>query len=461
MVAVATPVVLNGNSFRDNPNLATPFRAVLQPVRPSCSDSPSVHRPSTVRPPAPLTLRRCTFERIQSDQREIKRINCVKIVVGVKKMSFRPRLSAAGAAGAVGAVDTGETRLEQVLRVGVAGVARRPIEQSVPTDAAKEIYEVVKYRLDEAVLSPPSIIIAIANVANGLHALLKNTGAMKLDSASNRYYATGEDIHKRIKKLDLNEEYGAIESVENYDGAWQFDERDHWMKATWNQWSRSADKPRYDKFVTIVLIARFFAETYIENSDKQRVYLLSEDIKYTNLSHEVKWIKSAQVPGKARFEMGSSGIKGVIDKKIKYDDLKEDRDKYIEELRSKSNGLPIEILITGNNEKWVVLNSDGTRTFSREGQAAMQAFVKNEQDIKFVPISQTTEGFYERSEALKMVGMPALGRNVTVIGYGGETGQVTTSDTECVLYGSLGEKADVAKLVKSAQDTYEAEFGAL
>ena len=91
----------------------------------------------------------------------------------------------------------------------------------------------------------------------------------------------------------------------------------------------------------------------------------------------------------------------------------------------------------------------------------MQAFVKNEQDIKFVPISQTTEGFYERSEALKMVGMPALGRNVTVIGYGGETGQVTTSDTECVLYGSLGEKADVAKLVKSAQDTYEAEFGAL
>ena len=50
MVAVATPVVLNGNSFRDNPKQATPS---AQSGNRSCS-----HRPSTVRPSvAPTSVR--------------------------------------------------------------------------------------------------------------------------------------------------------------------------------------------------------------------------------------------------------------------------------------------------------------------------------------------------------------------------------------------------------------------
>jgi hypothetical protein len=342
-------------------------------------------------------------------------------------------------------------RLEQVLCIGVA---RRPVEHPASsTDAARDIYKIVKEKLNKATLSPPPLVIAIANAANGLHALMKNTGEILLDSASNRYYTTGKAVHERIKQLDRNEEDGGIGLTEVYGGAWQVEDDEHWMTATWNQWDRS--KPRYDKFVTIVLIARFFAETYIEDSDEQIVYLLSEDIKENKLSHDVKWIESAKAPGKVRFEMGSTGIKGVIDKvKIKYDDLGKNRDKYIRELRSKAKGLPIEILVTGNNKQWVALDADGTRAFTKSGLSLMQDFVGEEKNLKFVPISQTAEGFYERHQALRMV-MPPFGRAVTVIGYGGETGQVTTSSTNCVLYGSLGEKAEVAKLVQSARDTYE------
>jgi hypothetical protein len=374
-------------------------------------------------------------------------------------MSIRPRSGAASAVGEVASrtpsTAAGGTRLEQVLRTGFA---RRPIEQQVHTDAVEDIYNIVRENLHNAVISPPPpLVIAIANVANGLHALLKSTKAMLLDRSSNRYYATGKAIHERIKQLDTAEDVGI-----GYGGAWQMGVDEHWMKATWNQWAQSPERPRYDKLVSIVLVARFFAETYIENSDEQIVYLLSEDIKSNALSHEVKWIESAKDSDKALFEMGSTGIKGVIDKgKITYEQLGgKDRETYVKALRDKAGGRPIEILITGNNPKWVALNAGGMRAFTQEGRSVMENFVGEEENIRFVPISQTTEGFYERRQALKMV-MPAYGRAVTVLGYGGETGQVTTSATDCVLYGSLGQKQEIKQLVKLAEDTYKAEFDAL
>ena len=72
----------------------------------------------------------------------------------------------------------------------------------MPTDeAVEEIYGVIKKKLVPTHITP--LVVTIANVANGLQALMK--GELELDKVSGQYYTTGKAIHERIKQIDTSD----------------------------------------------------------------------------------------------------------------------------------------------------------------------------------------------------------------------------------------------------------------